>query len=170
MDAIIFLAPISGFDQALLEDRTINRLEDSVLLWKAVCSSKLLANVDLILFLNKCDILEKKLRSGIQYVSFQIHSFVSHLLFYGPFFFFFLISITWRAFRLERSPMFPHVFASSQVPFWSQRSLLAFHLYTNQTGFGGATGRCTPSHTCLVFRPHVHDAFTAKIRLLHSPC
>jgi len=69
VDAIIFLAPISGFDQALLEDRTTNRLEDSVLLWKAVCSSKLLANVDLILFLNKCDILDKKLRSGIQYVS-----------------------------------------------------------------------------------------------------
>ncbi|KAF8970479.1 guanine nucleotide binding protein, alpha subunit [Flammula alnicola] len=64
VDAIIFLAPISGFDQVLSEDRTVNRLEDSVLLWKAVCSSKLLANVDLVLFLNKCDILEKKLNSG----------------------------------------------------------------------------------------------------------
>ena len=39
-----------------------------MLLWKAVCSSKLLANVDLVLFLNKCDILEKKLNSGIKYV------------------------------------------------------------------------------------------------------
>ncbi|KDR68389.1 hypothetical protein GALMADRAFT_78688 [Galerina marginata CBS 339.88] len=66
VDAIIFLAPISGFDQVLSEDRTVNRLEDSVLLWKAVCSSKLLANVDLVLFLNKCDILEKKLNSGIR--------------------------------------------------------------------------------------------------------
>lgn len=66
VDAIIFLAPISGFDQVLTEDKTVNRLEDSVLLWKAVCSSKLLANVDLVLFLNKCDILEKKLNSGIR--------------------------------------------------------------------------------------------------------
>ncbi|KAF8201389.1 guanine nucleotide binding protein, alpha subunit [Pholiota molesta] len=66
VDAIIFLAPISGFDQVLSEDRTVNRLEDSVLLWKAVCSSKLLANVDLVLFLNKCDLLEKKLNSGIR--------------------------------------------------------------------------------------------------------
>ncbi|KAJ3502754.1 hypothetical protein NLJ89_g8742 [Agrocybe chaxingu] len=66
VDAIIFLAPISGFDQVLAEDRTVNRLEDSVLLWKAVCSSKLLANVDLVLFLNKCDILERKLKSGIR--------------------------------------------------------------------------------------------------------
>ena len=40
--------------------------EDSVLLWKAVCSNKLLASVDLVLFLNKCDILESKLNSGIR--------------------------------------------------------------------------------------------------------
>ncbi|KAH7882317.1 guanine nucleotide binding protein, alpha subunit [Phlebopus sp. FC_14] len=66
VDAIIFLAPISGFDQVLAEDRSVNRLEDSVLLWKAVCSNKLLANVDLVLFLNKCDILDAKLKSGIR--------------------------------------------------------------------------------------------------------
>lgn len=66
MDAIIFLAPISGFDQTLVEDRSVNRLEDSVLLWKAICSNKLLAKVDLVLFLNKCDILDAKLRSGVR--------------------------------------------------------------------------------------------------------
>lgn len=66
VDAILFLAPISGFDQVLSEDRTVNRLEDSVLLWKAVCSNKLLATVDLVLFLNKCDILEAKLKGGVR--------------------------------------------------------------------------------------------------------
>ncbi|CDO70181.1 hypothetical protein BN946_scf184774.g9 [Trametes cinnabarina] len=40
--------------------------EDSVLLWKEVCSNKLLAKVDLVLFLNKCDILASKLKSGIR--------------------------------------------------------------------------------------------------------
>lgn len=40
--------------------------EDSVLLWKSVCSNKLLANVELVLFMNKCDILEAKLKSGIR--------------------------------------------------------------------------------------------------------
>jgi len=48
--------------------------EDSVILWKAVCSNKLLANVDLVLFLNKCDILEAKLNSGIN-VSKYIKSY-----------------------------------------------------------------------------------------------
>ncbi|OJT03444.1 Guanine nucleotide-binding protein alpha-4 subunit [Trametes pubescens] len=66
VNAIIFLAPISAFDQTLVEDRSINRLEDSVLLWKEVCSNKLLAKVDLVLFLNKCDILTSKLKSGVR--------------------------------------------------------------------------------------------------------
>ncbi|KAJ4468919.1 guanine nucleotide binding protein, alpha subunit [Lentinula aciculospora] len=54
------------FDQVLTEDRTVNRLEDSVLLWKTVCTNKLLAKVDLVLFLNKCDILESKLKAGVR--------------------------------------------------------------------------------------------------------
>ena len=29
-------------------------------LWKAVCTSKLLQNSEMVLFLNKCDILEAK--------------------------------------------------------------------------------------------------------------
>lgn len=37
-----------------------------MLLWKSVCSNKLLGNVELVLFLNKCDILQRKLASGIR--------------------------------------------------------------------------------------------------------
>lgn len=49
INAIIFLAPISCFDEKLAEDPSVNRLQDSMLLWKAVCSSKLLKKVQLIL-------------------------------------------------------------------------------------------------------------------------
>ncbi|KAF7315246.1 hypothetical protein MIND_00039000 [Mycena indigotica] len=52
MDAIIFLAPLSCFDQVLAEDESVNRLEDSILLWKMIVSSPLLKNTSLILFLN----------------------------------------------------------------------------------------------------------------------
>ena len=31
-----------------------------------MCSNKLLANVELVLFLNKCDLLDTKLKSGIR--------------------------------------------------------------------------------------------------------
>ncbi|OSC96412.1 G-protein alpha subunit [Trametes coccinea BRFM310] len=73
-DAIIFLAPVSCFDERLAEDRRINRLEDSYMLWKAVVSSKLLAKTSIILFLNKRDLLEQKLRSGVR-IRDHVHSY-----------------------------------------------------------------------------------------------
>ncbi|KAH8099806.1 G-alpha-domain-containing protein [Cristinia sonorae] len=68
VNAIIFLAPISAFDQVLAEDPRINRMEDSLHLWNSVISNKLLANVNIILFLNKCDLLKAKLESGVRLV------------------------------------------------------------------------------------------------------
>lgn len=70
MNAIIFLAPISCFDEKLAEDRRVNRLEDSFLLWKAVCANKLLGKTMLILFLNKCDLLARKLNAGVEFKHF----------------------------------------------------------------------------------------------------
>ncbi|KAG7091963.1 hypothetical protein E1B28_008352 [Marasmius oreades] len=64
---VIFLAPISAFNQALAEDRTVNRLADSMKLWRMICSNKLLASVDLILLLNKIDILAANLKAGIAF-------------------------------------------------------------------------------------------------------
>ncbi|KAH7882786.1 guanine nucleotide binding protein, alpha subunit [Phlebopus sp. FC_14] len=65
VDTIIFLSPISCFDERLREDRRINRLEDSFQLWRAVCSSRILAKTQIILFLNKCDLLHNKIQRGI---------------------------------------------------------------------------------------------------------
>ncbi|KAG2078461.1 G-alpha-domain-containing protein [Suillus decipiens] len=65
VDAIIFLCPISCFDERLREDRHINRLEDSYMLWKSVCSSRILAKTEIILFLNKCDLLHNKIKRGM---------------------------------------------------------------------------------------------------------
>jgi hypothetical protein len=42
----------------------VNRLEDSFILWRQICSSRLLSKASLILFLNKCDLLKKKLKAG----------------------------------------------------------------------------------------------------------
>jgi guanine nucleotide-binding protein alpha-1 subunit len=41
-------------------------------MWKDVCSNRLLANVELLLFLNKCDILERKLNAGIRLVKYVL--------------------------------------------------------------------------------------------------
>lgn len=75
MDAIIFLVPISAFDQMLEEDSKTNRLQDSVQLWKEVVSNKLLQQTNIILFLNKIDIFQDKLAAGVR--------FADHVTSYG---------------------------------------------------------------------------------------
>jgi hypothetical protein len=49
---IIFLAPISVFDQFLIEDSEINRIRDSIELFEKICDNRLLADVPLVLFLS----------------------------------------------------------------------------------------------------------------------
>lgn len=70
VEAIIFLAPISAFNQVLSEDTSVNRIADSLLLFKSICSNKLLRKVSIVLFLNKVDILKAKLESGIRFNEF----------------------------------------------------------------------------------------------------
>ncbi|TFK45280.1 G-alpha-domain-containing protein [Heliocybe sulcata] len=66
INAIIFLAPVSCFDERLEEDPRVNRLEDTFLLWKSITSSPLLAGVAIVLFMNKCDLLEQKIKKGVR--------------------------------------------------------------------------------------------------------
>ncbi|KAG6377714.1 guanine nucleotide binding protein, alpha subunit [Boletus reticuloceps] len=70
VDTIIFLSPISCFDEKLREDLRVNRLEDSYQLWRSVCSSPMLAKTQIILFLNKCDLLHRKLKRGVRVSDF----------------------------------------------------------------------------------------------------
>ncbi|KAG8953506.1 hypothetical protein FRC04_002348 [Tulasnella sp. 424] len=72
VQAIIFLAPVSVFDQVLAEDPSVNRLEDSLLLWRELCKNVILSKVPLVLFLNKCDLLRRKLLSGVRLSKYMI--------------------------------------------------------------------------------------------------
>ncbi|KAF9036239.1 guanine nucleotide binding protein, alpha subunit [Panaeolus papilionaceus] len=65
-NAIIFVAPVSAFDQYLEEDPRTNRIDDSLQLFTQICSNALLKNVHLVLFLNKTDLLKSKLDQGLK--------------------------------------------------------------------------------------------------------
>ncbi|GLB42578.1 putative G protein alpha subunit [Lyophyllum shimeji] len=65
VQTIVFLAPLT-FNQALEEDPDVNRLEDSLMLWREICRNKLLAGATLILFFNKKDVLASTLAAGVK--------------------------------------------------------------------------------------------------------
>ncbi|KIJ97471.1 hypothetical protein K443DRAFT_681491 [Laccaria amethystina LaAM-08-1] len=69
VQAILFLAPLA-FNQSLEEDSRVNRLEDSLTLWRDICGNKLLATANLILFFNKKDVLNATLAAGVSVKKF----------------------------------------------------------------------------------------------------
>ncbi|KAI0084041.1 G-protein alpha subunit [Irpex rosettiformis] len=64
--AIIFMAPVSAFDQYLEEDPRTNRIDDSLQLFTNICSHRLLKHAHLVLFLNKTDVLQAKIARGVR--------------------------------------------------------------------------------------------------------
>ncbi|CAM0140311.1 unnamed protein product [Umbelopsis sp. WA50703] len=62
--AIIFVAAISSFDQYLREDPSVNRLYDALQLFESICNHRLLRSTSIVLFLNKIDVLQRKLSNG----------------------------------------------------------------------------------------------------------
>lgn len=59
--AIIFLVAISAYDQVLVEDETVNRMQEALTLFDSICNSKWFVKTSIILFLNKIDIFKEKL-------------------------------------------------------------------------------------------------------------
>lgn len=62
VDAIIYLVSLSEYDQTLFEDGVTNRMVESMNLFDQICNMKWFMNVTLILFLNKKDIFEQKIK------------------------------------------------------------------------------------------------------------
>lgn len=60
--AIIFCASLSEYDQSLREDHTQNRMKESLLLFDEVCNSPWFRETAFVLFLNKTDIFEEKIK------------------------------------------------------------------------------------------------------------
>ncbi|KAJ2999254.1 Guanine nucleotide-binding protein alpha-2 subunit, partial [Globomyces sp. JEL0801] len=57
---VIFLVALSSYDQVLLEDPTVNRMADAIVLFDQIANHPLLQKLELMLFFNKKDIFEKK--------------------------------------------------------------------------------------------------------------
>ncbi|KAG0209141.1 guanine nucleotide-binding protein subunit alpha [Mortierella sp. GBA30] len=64
VNAVIFMAAISAYDQPCEDDPNLNRLQECLVLFNQIANHKLFELTSMILFLNKIDIFQRKLDSG----------------------------------------------------------------------------------------------------------
>lgn len=62
INAVLFVLAVLEYDQTLYEDERVNRMHESFALFEALCNSRWFQNTPFILFLNKVDLLEAKLK------------------------------------------------------------------------------------------------------------
>ncbi len=62
--AVLFIAAINEFNQTHYEDEQKNRLTESLELFRDICRNQYFAETAMILFLNKRDLFDEKIRSG----------------------------------------------------------------------------------------------------------
>ena len=65
----MYLTAISEYDQVLQEDNSTNRMEESLKLFQNILDLKQFEQKVIILFLNKTDLFEEKIRAGKSRVS-----------------------------------------------------------------------------------------------------
>jgi len=87
--AIIFLVAISAYDQVLVEDETVNRMQEALTLFDSICNSKWFVKTSIILFLNKIDIFKEKLLTSPLNQFFPDFDGIFFFCFFFLFFFFF---------------------------------------------------------------------------------
>ncbi|KAJ2999237.1 hypothetical protein HDV02_003331 [Globomyces sp. JEL0801] len=61
-NAIFFVASLSCYDQMLVENDQINRMVDAIQLFESLINNPLLSKPNFVLFLNKKDLFEKKIK------------------------------------------------------------------------------------------------------------
>mmetsp|Transcript_13445 Transcript_13445/g.34298 ORF Transcript_13445/g.34298 Transcript_13445/m.34298 type:complete len:355 (+) Transcript_13445:90-1154(+) len=61
--AIIFCVALSEYNLKLWEDETVNRMDESLFLFEDICNYRYFQKTPLILFLNKSDLFEEKIKT-----------------------------------------------------------------------------------------------------------
>ncbi|XP_078090851.1 guanine nucleotide-binding protein G(t) subunit alpha-2-like [Mustelus asterias] len=59
---IIFCAALSAYDMVLVEDEEVNRMHESLQLFNSICNNRYFATTSIVLFLNKKDLFEEKVK------------------------------------------------------------------------------------------------------------
>jgi len=61
--ALLFVAAMSEYDQMLYEDENVKRMDEALMLFENICNSRWFRDTSVMLFLNKCDLFQEKLKT-----------------------------------------------------------------------------------------------------------
>ncbi|CAI5679442.1 unnamed protein product [Oreochromis niloticus] len=59
--AVLFVVSLSGYDMTLVEDPSVNRLQESMKLFSSICNNIYFRSTSMILFMNKIDLFQDKI-------------------------------------------------------------------------------------------------------------
>ncbi|XP_014909211.1 guanine nucleotide binding protein (G protein) alpha v1 [Poecilia latipinna] len=59
--AVLFVVALSGYDMTLVEDPSVNRLQESMKLFSSICNNVFFRSTSMILFMNKIDLFQDKI-------------------------------------------------------------------------------------------------------------
>lgn len=66
--AVLFVVALSGYDMTLLEDTTVNRLEESLNLFEQIVNNRWFKEASFVLFLNKLDLFREKIMNTTRHL------------------------------------------------------------------------------------------------------
>ncbi|XP_035825013.1 guanine nucleotide-binding protein G(o) subunit alpha [Aplysia californica] len=72
---VLFVVAISAYDMCLIEDPSVNRLEESLKLFSQICNNRFFINSTMILFLNKLDLFQDKVRYSKRHLRYFFPDF-----------------------------------------------------------------------------------------------
>ena len=78
--AIIFFCDASAYNQTLFEDERVNRMHESVTLFEEICNCQWFNDTSIILFLNKSDLFQEKIKKTSLKVCFDDYEGIIRLL------------------------------------------------------------------------------------------
>lgn len=68
--AVLFVVALSGYDMTLLEDNTVNRLEESLNLFEQIVNNRWFTEASFVLFLNKLDLFRDKVMASKRHMRY----------------------------------------------------------------------------------------------------
>ncbi|KAF3700148.1 Guanine nucleotide-binding protein G(o) subunit alpha [Channa argus] len=72
IQAVVFVVALSSYDMTLMEDPSVNRLQESLELFTSISANTVFRNTSMILFMNKTDLFQEKILHSGRHLRFYL--------------------------------------------------------------------------------------------------